>query len=184
MIWFSIIDLSLDSDLVKGEGALWSCLLAVSHACIFQTHFLTSCLANCFSAGEITVSIESYFIELENKADGTRKNEKRLKERWIEIILLRWYTYNRHGLYLWSDCFFRGMRKVPFQYNTDIHSALHAWNLKDFSPSFCLCSSLQMCCGLPIISPPPPVQIQWQTKTALLTALVITELEKTDLVHS
>ncbi|KAA8584041.1 hypothetical protein FQN60_015249 [Etheostoma spectabile] len=39
----------------------------------------------------------------------------------------------------------------------------------------------KMSCGLPMICPPPPVQIEWQTKTALLTALVITELRKTDL---
>lgn len=174
----------MDSDLVKEDKALWPCLLAFSHTCISQTRFITSCLAKCFSAGEITVSIESDFIELEEKADGKREDEKRLKERWIEIILLRWYTYNRHGLYLWLDCFFRRLRKVPFQYNTDIHSALYAWNLKAFSSFFCLCSSLQMCCGLPMNSPPPPGQIQWQTKTALPTALVTTELRKTDLVRS
>lgn len=107
-----------------------------SHTCISQTHFLTSCLAECFLAGEITVPIESDFIDWEEKADGKRRDEKRLKERWIEIILLRWYTYNRHGLYLWLDCFFRGMRKVPFHYNTDIHSVLYAWNLKAFSSLF------------------------------------------------
>lgn len=92
----------------------------ISHTCISQTHFLTNCLAKCFSAGEITVWIESDFIEWEEKANGKRGDEKRLKERWTEIILLRWYTYNRHGLYLWLDCFFRRMRKVPFHYNTDI----------------------------------------------------------------
>lgn len=175
------IDPNVDFGLVKEDKALWPCLLA----CLSQTHFLTSCLAKCFSAGEITVSMESDFMELEEKADGKREDEKRFKERWIEMILLRWYTYNRHELYLWLDCFFwRRMRKVPSQYNTDIHSASYAWNLKAFS-SFCLCSSLQMCCGLPTISPPPPPpgQIQWQRKTALPTALVTTELTKTDLFH-
>lgn len=130
------IDSSVDSDLVKEDKALWPRLLAFSHTCISQTLFLTSCLDKCFSAEEITVSIESDFIELEENADGKKKDEKGLKERWIEIILLRWYTYNRHGLYLWLDCFFRWMRKVPFQYNTDIHSALYAWNLKAFCSFF------------------------------------------------
>lgn len=127
------IDSGVDSDLVKEDKALWPCLLALSHTCISPTHFLTSCLAKCFSAAEITVSNGSDFIELEEKADGKGEDEKRFRERWIEIILLRWYTHNRHGLYLWLDCFFRRIRKVPFQYNTDIHSALYAWNLKAFS---------------------------------------------------
>lgn len=174
----------VDFDRVKEDKALWPCLLAFSHTCISQTHFLTSRLAKCFSAREITVSIGSDFIEWEEKADGKREDEKRLKERWIEIILLRWYTYNRHGLYLWLDCFFRGMRKVPFQYNTDIHPVFICLKSESLFFFFCLCSSLQMCCGLPMISPPPPVQIQWQTKTALPTALVTPELKKTALVHT
>lgn len=136
MLWRDLkrIDSSGDFDLVKEDKALRPCLLAFSHTCISQTHFLTSCLAKCFSAGEITVWIESDFIEWVEKADGKRGDEKRRKERWI---LFRWYTYNRHGLYLWLDCFFRGMRKVPFRYNTDIHSALYYWNLKAFS-FFCV----------------------------------------------
>ena len=123
----------MDSDLVKEDKALWPRLLALSHTCISPTHFLTSCLAKCFSDVEITVSIGSDFIELEEKADGKGEDENRFREWWIEIILLRWYTHNRHGLYSWLDCFFRRIRKVPFQYNTDIHSALYAWNLKAFS---------------------------------------------------
>lgn len=120
----------------EGRQSTLALSSGLSYTCISQTHFLTSCLAKCFSAGEITVPIESDFIEWEEKADGKRGDEKRLGERWIEIILLRWYTYNRHGLYLWLDCFLRGMRKVPFHYNTDIHSVLYAWNLKAFSSLF------------------------------------------------
>lgn len=58
-------------------------------------------------------------MEWEQKADGMRVDEKIFRGRWIEMILLRWYTYNRHGLYLWLDCFLTRLRKVPFQYNTD-----------------------------------------------------------------
>lgn len=48
---------------------------------------------------------------------------QRVKDRRCEIILLRRSTYDRHGLYLRQDCFFREMRKVSFQYDKDIHSA-------------------------------------------------------------
>lgn len=71
-------------------------------------------------------------MEWEQKADGMRVDEKIFRERWIEMILLRWYTYNRHGLYLWLNGFLTRLRKVPFQYNTDIFSASYARDLKGF----------------------------------------------------
>lgn len=127
----------------------------------------------------ITIS-SKVTMEWEQKADGMRVDEKIFRERWIEMILLRWYTYNRHGLYLWLDCFLTRARNVSFQYNTDIFFCFICSRSKRlFFSFFCLCFSLQMCCGLPmILPPPPPGHIQWHRKTALLT-----ELTKKDLCH-
>lgn len=49
--------------------------------------------------------------------------------RWVETIFFRPCSYNRHELYLFR-------RKVPFWNDTDVHSALRAWNLKAFSSFF------------------------------------------------
>lgn len=65
--------------MVKDDKALWMNARKQGQTCLSQTHFLTSCLNKCFSV-EITVSMESDFIELEGKINGKKGDEKTFKE--------------------------------------------------------------------------------------------------------
>lgn len=86
-----------------------------------------------------------------------------------------------HRLYLWLGCFSGEWEKFNFSI-IQTFSLLHMPGISKPFLLFCLCSPLQMCCGLPMISPPP--QILWQTKTTLPTALFTPELTKAHLFHT